>query len=94
MEEFGDIRDECGPDECMGCGCVSLEQLSKWFTDRELERLHGLGYRLVMIWADRIIAESTNQVVFTRKRPLAQGATILANPSKRKGLGLCTEALT
>jgi hypothetical protein len=84
MQEFGDVRAQCAPDECMGCGCRSLEQLFKWFTPTERVRLRALGYSIVVMWVDRIIAESENQVVFARKKPLAQSATILADTWKPK----------
>jgi len=80
MQEFGDVTPQLLPHEHVGCGCVSLDQLFRWFTPTELQRLHRLGYRLVVIWADRILAESVNQVVFTRNRPLAEGATVIAAP--------------
>lgn len=80
IQEFGDVRSQCGPDECMGCGCRTLSQLFKWFTPTERVRLHALGYRLVVMWVDRIIVESPNQVVFARKKPLAHSATIMAMP--------------
>jgi hypothetical protein len=79
MEEFGDVRHLCMPDECMGCGCRTLDQLFKWFTPTERVRLHALGYRIVTMWVDRIIAESPNQVVFARRKPLAMSATVLAD---------------
>jgi len=75
MQEFGDIRHHCGPNECMGCGCRDLTQLAKWFTPTEQRRLEALGYQIVSMWVDRIVAESENQVVFVRRQPLHMGAT-------------------
>lgn len=83
MEEFGDVTNTLLPDEHVGCGCISLDQLFRWFTPTELQRLGQLRYRLVTIWADRILAQSVNQVVFTSKKPLAL-ATVLRLPEANK----------
>lgn len=80
MEEFGDITRQCADDEYLGCGCRTLDQLFKWFTPTERVRLRRLGYQIVVMWADRVIAESVNQIVFARKKPLAMGATVIADP--------------
>ena len=85
--EFGaDIVNRCGPDECMGCGFRTLDQLHKWFTKSELRKMKALGYQLVVLWVDRIIAESPHQVVFARKKPLAHSATILARAFSEEAL--------
>jgi len=54
-----------------GCACRSLDQLRRWFTQDELNRLRVLGYFVVRLEVDRILAESKHQVVFARKQPLA-----------------------
>jgi len=83
MQEFGpNIVNDCGPDEAMGCGFRTLDQLHKWFTTTELRKMQALGYRLVVMWVDRIIAESEHQVVFARKKPLAHSATVMAIPDQ------------
>lgn len=87
MQEFGPhIVNNCEPDECMGCGCRTLDQLFKWFTPTERVRLRALGYSIVTMWVDRIIAESENQVVFARKKPLAHSVTVLADPWKPQAI--------
>jgi hypothetical protein len=81
MEEFGpNIVNNCEPDECMGCGFRTLDQLFKWFTKTELQKMQALGYQLVVMWADRIVAESEHQVVFARKKPLAHSASVMGVP--------------
>jgi hypothetical protein len=57
--------------DVMGCGCRSLEQLREWFMQEELTRLRSLGYFVVRMQVDRVLAESSNQVVFARHQPLA-----------------------
>lgn len=72
FEEFGTrIVHGCRPHEALGCGCRSLDQLSKWFKPEELQRLRMLGFHVVRMEVDRILAESENQVVFARSKPLA-----------------------
>lgn len=63
-----------GRKEHVGCGFRSLSQLYRWFTASEIYRMQLLGYRIVWLWVDRIAAESPDQVVFVRRRPLSEGA--------------------
>ncbi len=85
MGEFGGhLMKELRPGEFAGCAVRELAQLSKWFSPTEMPRLRALGYRLVALHADRILAQSPNQVVFARRRPLNSGATILRYPDERK----------
>lgn len=72
-----------------GCGCRTLEQLNKWFTPSEQRKLRNFGYSIVSIDIDRVIAESENQVVFARRKPLRIGAVPVpefsnADATKRK----------
>lgn len=53
-----------------GTGCRSMYHLGLWFTDIELERLHNFGFTIVQIDYDIILAESDNQVLFARRKPL------------------------
>lgn len=57
-----------------GCGCVSIDQLKKWFSQDEYNRLLKLGYKAVKLKADRIIKESKNQVVFSRNKSFRKDA--------------------
>lgn len=54
----------------LGCGCASLEQLKKWFSEDEYNRLLLLGYKAVRMKADSVVRESENQVVFIRQQAL------------------------
>lgn len=56
-----------------GCGCRDIDQLRTWFTPAELVRLQILGYRMVALDADEVLAESKHQVLFRRSRPLSEG---------------------
>lgn len=75
-EEFGpDIVDRLGrPGEWFGSAVRTREDINRWFSKAERERLHTLGYKLVRLSVDRILAESENQLVFARRRHLRLGA--------------------
>lgn len=60
-----------------GTACRSIEQLRKWFTPTELCRLQLLGYHLVVMEVDRVLAESKNQLVFARRKPLNTDIDVL-----------------
>lgn len=55
-----------------GSGVTNLDVLAVWFTKAELIRLATLRFFVVAMKVDRILAESTIQVVFERSRPLAK----------------------
>jgi len=79
MQEFGmGIIHLARPGEHLGCGCRSIDGIRRWFDDGELERLRGFGYHVVMLKVDRILAESINQTVFARSRPLKDGVLRIA----------------
>lgn len=68
-EEFGtSLLALKRPGENMQCGFRTETQLHRWFTNTELYRLQLLGYRIVQVEAERILAESRNQVVFIRRK--------------------------
>ncbi len=67
MEEFPGLKQK--PNVFHGCGCKDLMQLRKWFNGYEAKTLSELGFYIARIEADRIIAESENQLVFTTLRP-------------------------
>ena len=78
IDEFGlGIISRINAGEHAGCGCRSINGLRRWFDDGELERLREFGYQVVMMKADRILAESVNQTVFVRSRPLKDGVLII-----------------
>lgn len=61
-----------------GCGCRTLDGILAWFTPTEQQKLKGLGFSIVKMKVDSIIAENADQVIFTRERPFNDGATILS----------------
>ena len=79
MEEFGwDILAQFSAQESGGCGFRTVEQAKAWFSRSERHRLERLGYRLVSLEVDRVIAESPRQLVFARTiHPFTVGALIV-----------------
>jgi hypothetical protein len=57
----------------VGCGCVSLEQLRRWFRPTEIRTLKRYGYHAVQMQVSRILAASDSQCVFERMVPLRDG---------------------
>ena len=87
LEEFGeDILDREGlPGEWFGSAVTSPQGLLKWFSPTEWPRLYRLGYRPVQMFADRILAESENQVLFARRRPLYRQVRVIPWPNTLSG---------
>jgi len=56
--------------ESMGCGFRTMGQLLKWFSISEIVRMKDIGYDIVEMDVDQIVAESNRQLVFVRKLPL------------------------
>ena len=77
--EFGaDLIERRGlPGEHYGSAVLKRRALDRWFSQAEQLRLAALGFHVVSIKADRILAESKNQVVFASRLPFAQAAIIL-----------------
>lgn len=69
--QFGELPFD--PRMHAGCGCQSLSQLRRWFTESEYRTLLGLGYRAVKMTPERILAASDIQCVFERVIPLNVG---------------------
>lgn len=71
--ELGDapLRDHISG-MAMGCGCLSLEQLRRWFTPSEYRTLQKHGYRAVKMTVGRVLASSEIQCVFERVKPLRE----------------------
>ena len=78
LEEFGS---DCLNARKIGqrCGCAfrSMEQLRAWFRRGERRRMRALGYRIVRMEVDAILAESHRQLVFARDKPLAVDVEVL-----------------
>jgi hypothetical protein len=54
----------------LGCGCKTITQLRRWFTESEYKKLSSLGYQSVRMQVGRLLAESDIQLVFERACPL------------------------
>jgi hypothetical protein len=78
--EFGDdLLERRGlPGEHYGCAVRKLHDLARWLSPTECRRLQALGFNPVSIRPDRILAESTNQLVIACRAPLARAARIEA----------------
>lgn len=50
-----------------------IEQVLRFFLPPERDRLEQAGYRLVSLATDCLVAETPNQLLFRRNRPLAGG---------------------
>jgi len=74
------VLDMPPPGHFIGCALENMSQFRKWFTSSETRRLHMLGYRLVKMSVDVVLAASENQLVFSRRRPFQIGVTQLAWP--------------
>ena len=58
----------------IGCACRTIEHLRRWFQPDEYVTLLLYGYQCVRLDVDRVLAESSTQLVFERKRALRFGA--------------------
>jgi len=76
-QEFGRLDKKILPGEVMGCGCKTIEQLRRWFTKKEYDKLVQFGYHSVKMKVGRIIASSDIQLVFGRLKPLKQDFEII-----------------
>lgn len=77
FKQFGPVHKHILFGEYSGCGCISLEQLRRWFTKREYKRLKKLGYRAVKMDVDRVLAESEIQCFFGRTTQLTEGIKVI-----------------
>lgn len=68
--EFGDVHLRAIAGMYMGCACTSVDQLRRWFSPVEYDRLISFGYRAVTMKAGRILAQSDIQCFFERSKPL------------------------
>ena len=77
--EFGlDLLARRGlPGEYYGCAVRKPAELRRWVSATERSRLAALGFSVVSVKADRILAESKNQIVFASRLPLARAAIIV-----------------
>ena len=75
-QEFGPVFQYATSGMFLGCGCLSENQLRRWFSPTEYQRLIKLGYQAVRIGAGRILAESDIQCVFERTKPLHKDVSV------------------
>ena len=68
--EFGPVHKTAFTWESVGSGCLTIDQLRRWFTESEYKTLLRHGYNAVKMGASRILASSNIQCVFTRNKPL------------------------
>ena len=76
-QEFGDdlIQKNYRKRHHYGSAVTNVDLITIWFSPSELLRLYHWGYSVVSMEADRILAESTLQVVIERKRPFHKGVS-------------------
>lgn len=75
-EEFPGFQRLIARDEHVGTAVRELSDLRKWFSAAEMRKLAALGYSIVSVKVDRIIAESANQMVIANRRPLNRGCIV------------------
>lgn len=71
--EFGPVHKILLVGEASGSGCRTVEQLRRWFTESEYQKLVKYGYRAVKMKVNRVIAESDIQLFFGRAKALRKG---------------------
>jgi hypothetical protein len=79
MEEFGEtlIQRRGRPGEHFGSAVRTMSKLCEWFSPTERSKLAAMGFNVVSVPIDRVLAESESQLVFARKLPLHWGVTIV-----------------
>jgi hypothetical protein len=65
------------PGEHYGCAVRKPQDLRRWVSTTERAKLAALNFNVVSLKADRILAESKNQLVFACRIPLSHAAVIL-----------------
>lgn len=71
LEQF-DIK-QLPTNRHIGCGCLTKDQLRRWFTESEYMKLRLFGYSAVEMGVDEVVFRSSIQCMFERKKPLATG---------------------
>ncbi len=54
----------------LGCGCLTIQQMRRWFTPKEYAMLQKHGYEAVKMEVERILAKSEIQCVFESNKPM------------------------
>lgn len=65
-----------------GCGFDTLGQLHAWFNSRDLRNLDRLGFKMVRITPDVIVARTPSQVVFGARQHFASAEPRISLISK------------
>lgn len=68
--EFGPVHLNAISGCAVGTGCMTIDQLRRWFTESEYKTLLSCGYKAVKMTVGRILASSSIQCVFERHIPL------------------------
>jgi hypothetical protein len=71
MIEFGPVHANRAPGYHVGCGCLLIDQLRRWFNKSEVKTLREFGYHAVRMEVDGLLASGESQCVFERAKPLA-----------------------
>ncbi len=72
-----DLNAETRPNDFVGCACLCLMQLRKWFTPSEYRTLTKLGFKVVRLEVDKILRRSENQCVFSRAKRFNKNAVVM-----------------
>lgn len=72
-----DLHAETNPNDFVGCACLHMEQLRKWFTPNEYQTLAKLGFKAVRLEVDQILRQSENQCVFSRAKRFNKNAVVM-----------------
>ncbi len=76
QSELWEAINKLGPNHRLhiAYGCMSEEQLRRWFRPGEYKRLVALGYQAVGMQVRRILIQGETQCLFARETPLKKGA--------------------
>lgn len=75
--EFGPVHRTSVFAMHVGTGCLSIEQLRRWFTPSEYKTLRSHEYHSVKMSVNTILAYSDKQCVFERTIPLNQEVELI-----------------
>ena len=75
--EFGWVNKKGLSGETLGSACKTIEQLRRWFTKQDYEKLKTYGYKSVKIEVNRIIAESDIQCFVGRAKPFNESVEVV-----------------
>lgn len=76
MGVFRQMHDMAVRGYVFGFGCKTVEQLRRWITPTEYQKLREFGYRAVKMKVDHILQESYVQCAFARKKRLSKNVVV------------------